>query len=209
MITQIEQAVIDFYKRMADENRLPFEWGSLATYPENWDVWLKQNSILRAPAVWVGFTRWDAPQQEDHRQRVRARFIIVVMSENQRGEEATRHGDPVSPATKPGSYQLLATAAALIAGQTLEIEIDTIRVGASFPVRPPEALKERKVAFQAFEFTTSFALTDLQNILADLAPYEVAHANWDIPPLGVVGSAGLPDDARANATDHVELEQDE
>ncbi len=207
MIAQIENAVLAFYKSAADEARIPFNWGALETYPENWDAWIKQNSTLRAPALWVGFIRWEAPEKEDHRQRVKCRFVAVVMSENQRGEQATRHGDPVSPATKPGSYTLLTTAAAMLAGQTLGLEIDTVRIGASYPVRPPEALKERKVAFQAFEFTTSFALTDFANAMTDAAPYQTAHANWDIPPLGVVGDAGLPDDARADATDNIQLEQ--
>lgn len=207
MITQIEQAVLAFFQAASDEQRLPFKWGTLTTYPDNWDEQLKQATTIRAPALWVGFTSWDAPKEEDHRQRVKCRFVIVVMSENQRGEEATRHGDPVSPTTKPGSYSLLETTAAMIAGQTLGIDVDAVRIGRSFQVRPPAALAQRKVSFQAFEVSTSFALVDVAAAITGDAPYETAHANWDIPLLGSVGTGGLPDDAFADATDNIQLEQ--
>lgn len=51
------------------------------------------------------------------------------------------------------------------------------------------------------------ASTDPAADPANAAPFKFFHANWDIRPIGDVGP-DLPDDAHADATDHVILEQD-
>lgn len=206
MIAAIEKAVLAALQAASDDGDLPWVWGTLETYPEEWDVYLKEKGQISAPAAWVGFLRWDAPDPADQRQRITLRFVLVLMAENLRDEEATRHGDPVD-ATKPGSYSLLTHSAAILAHNRLGLDIDHIKIGASHPVRPPAALAESKVAFQAVEFSTQIGLDDLIATGGGAAPFTSVHANWDIPILGNVGLAGLPDDAGADATDHIVQEQ--
>lgn len=214
MIGTIENAMLARAKLAADADLLGYKWQSLETYPQDWDEWLKDKVDLRAPALWVGFRGWSRPESTGTIPRLPAMFVAVVMAENKRNEQATRHGDPAAPAAKPGSYQLLVDVTALINGNTLGLDIDTMQVGRSGLVIKPAAMKERKVSMMFVEFHTAFTPGEPGEFNPDLGDFQTFHANWDIPTFGNVDGndeapgVQIPADDTADATDHVHMETD-
>lgn len=190
MIGAVENAILARLSVAAASGALGYAWGSLETYPENWDAYLKDKVALRAPAAWVVFGGWGAGATgERSSPNVPASFGLVVMAENLRNEQATRHGDPADT-TKPGSYQLIEDAVSLLAGNDLGLPIAPFIIGSCRTVRPPAALSERKVSMLALELRTvlHFEAADIGGNIDDFTHF---HADWDIPPIGA-GRDGTP-----------------
>lgn len=213
MIAAIENAILARLRAASDADVLGYHYRTLETYPDDWDVYLKDDGkVINAPAAWVTFAGWRRIDGEDDWPKIRLMFGLVVMAENRRNETATRHGGPV-PA-EPGSYQLAWDACSLLTGQSLGLDIDGLKVGSLHVVARLAALKERKVSMLAQELTTDIFVDGMPDWGADdIGEFRTFHANWDIPPFGGIDAdpdaAGIqiPDDAHADATDHIELEQ--
>ncbi len=212
MIGAAENAILARLDAAGAAGVLGYRYASLETYPENWDAYLKDKVALLAPAAWVVFGGWGAAADgELSRPLLPATFGLVVMAENLRNEQATRHGDPAD-ATMPGSYQMIADAVALLAGHDLDILCAPIVIGACRFVRPPAALRERKVSMLALELRTKlqFEVADIGGALDDFTHF---HADWDIPPIGAgrdgTAIGGLPwtgpDPDNADAADDIIL----
>lgn len=213
MIGAIENAMIARLKAASDAGALGYRYLTLETYPEDWDEYLKDVAVLRAPAAWVVFA---GLRLLDDSVTSQLTFGLVVMAENARNESATRHGGsgPGGPiAGEPGSYQLAEDAIMLLGGSDLGIAIGplnfrSLRIVSRFP-----ALQQRKVSMLAAEFTTDCIMAP-ELVDGEWPPFELFHANWDIPPFGNVDAdpdapgAQIPADATADATDDVHLEQD-
>lgn len=212
MIGAIENAMLGRLKAAADAEVLGYRYGSLETYPVDWDDLLKETrGELVPPAAWVIFGGWSRSSSTGKAIRLPAMFGVVVMAENKRNESTRRHGDPVNPLI-PGSYQMALDVVALLNGEDFGLDIDTLQVGACRLVRPPEALKQRKVSMYFIEFYTAFAPGDRSEAIPNLGDFETFHANWDIPAFGNVDAdeeeegPQIPADETADATDHVTLE---
>lgn len=214
MITEIENAAIAALRTASDDGSLGFTFGTLESYPAEWDAYLKEKSgSIRAPGGWIVFSGWGNPVNSSADNPVLpVTFAFVVMSENYRSDEKfSRQGDPVDT-DKPGSNLMAERIARFFAGKDLGLPIEAIEIGACRPVRPPEAMKERKVSMLAIELRTSFLLSAIPDG-SDLDDFETFHANWDIPVFGNVdaapGTTGIqiPADATADATDNLTMEQ--
>lgn len=189
MIGTVENALLSRLRAASDGDVLGYRYASLETYPENWDAYLKDKVALRAPAAWVVFGGWGNPVGELSMPLLPATFGLVVMAENQRNEQATRHGDPADPRV-PGSYQMIVDAVSLFAGHDLDLPIGALTIGACRHVRPPAALAERKVSMLALELRTTFQVSPASDGGA-IADFTHFHTDWDIPPIGA-GRDGMP-----------------
>lgn len=189
MIGTVENALLARLRAASDGDVLGYRYATLETYPENWDAYLKDKVALRAPAAWVVFGGWGSPVGERSLPLLPATFGLVVMAENQRNEQATRHGDPADPRV-PGSYQMVVDAVSLFAGHDLGLPIGALTVGTCRHVRPPAALAERKVSMLALELRTTFQV-EPSSVSGAIADFTHFHADWDIPPIGA-GRDGTP-----------------
>ena len=216
MIGAIENAIEARLRAASDAGLLGYKYRTLETYPDNWDEYLTGQSALPAPGAWITFAGWRPIAAQPSFPRIMLQFGLVVMAENARNERATRQGDPFDPA-KPGSYQMIEDAIALLAGQDLGLDIGALAIGSLSFVGRIAALKDRRVSMLALELRTEVGLAAVPPgalVDADVGDFRIFHANWDLPPFGNVdadpASSGvqLPADATADATDHVILEQD-
>lgn len=225
MIASIELAMIGALRAAEVAGLLGYKWGTLETYPDDWDLYFEEKVDWRAPAAWAVFAGANRIMMTGQG-RIRfegAQFGLVVAAENKRNETSTRHGGPAdAPLPEPGSYQLLMDAAAILSGSTLGIDIDALAPGAVRTVRPFDALKKRNVSMLAIMFTTAFEISAIEGDL-DLADFETFHLDWDVAPFGV-GKAGAidgdPDEdgvqlpapadgaGSADASDHLTLPQE-
>jgi phage gp37-like protein len=212
MIAAIENAGLARLK--AGEARLGYRWKTCETYPADWDAFLKEKRQANAPGVWIGFAGGQRMFEETSGEiRVEASFGIVVFAQHRGNEQARRHGEVRQGVV--GSYQLIEDAIGLLTRQTLGLDIAPIEFGRIRHVRPVEALQSMKASMIAADFKTNFLLPVLPEDLnaSDPVPFQTFHANWDIPPHGGIDAAPgthgiqLPDDAHADATDHLELLQ--
>src|SRR5205085_12183170 len=113
---------------------------------------------------------------------------------------------------EPGSYQLAEDGFLIRVDSDLGLQIGQFEFQSSRLVARFPALKERKVSMVALELTTDVQVS-AQTPGEELPPFELFHANWDIPPHGNVDGdpdtpgIQIPADATADATDDVHLEQ--
>jgi phage gp37-like protein len=210
MIAAVENAILARLRAAGAAGVLGYDWRTLETYPDEWDQYLKDKGPINAPAAWVTFAGWRRiAESENDRPRLRLSFGLVVMAENARNETATRHGGPV--AAEPGSYQLAEDACGLLAGQSFGLDMSGLAIGDLHIVARLAALKERKVSMLAQELTTDIAAEMISFGGGEIGDFETFHANWDAPPHGQIDAAPgtpgiqIPDDARADATDHIEV----
>jgi len=219
VIAAIENAIIARLKAAGDAGVLGYQYRTLESYPADWDAYLREK-VIRAPAAWAVFAGMQRGETVGFGGlRAEAHFGLVVMAENARNETAQRHGGP--SLAEPGSYQLAMDAIALLQGQDLGLPIDAIEVRGCHVVRTMEIVKDRKVAMLALELVTSISIQAASTGLpADtaapgaLGDFKTFHADWDVPPFGGIDAdpaaegVQLPDDAHADAVDHVSLETD-
>ena len=212
MIGAIENAILARLKAASDADVLGYHWQTLETFPEDWAARLAEElGTVRTPAAWVVFAGWspDPRYQDAIPAYVVGRFAVIVMAENMRNEEATRHG---GTASEPGSYQMALDVAGLLGGHNLGLDISSLKVGALQFVNRPEAALKRKCSMLGVEFTTTFAAPDSPMLSSGLTDFESFHVNWELPPHGRVDAdpaqpgVQLPDDPHADATDHQILE---
>lgn len=210
MIAAIEDAILA--RLRAGEARLGYAWATLDSYPADWDAWLAETQgQIKTPAAWTGFagTR-DQRQRTDGTLWVESVFGLTVMDRHQGSEKAQRRGGTGGAV---GTYQLIEDAVSLLSGFVPVDDCDSIRIGRIRHVGRLGA--EKRASMIAVELTIGFPLPVLPDDLdaADPAPFELFHANWDVPSFGGVDAAPgtpgvqLPADAQADATDHVELPQ--
>jgi phage gp37-like protein len=202
MIAAIELAMLATLRAASVTKLVPWTWGSLETYPEDWDSHLQDNhGLISAPAAWIVW-RGARPAQgvESRNPQHEHVFGVVVMAENSRSEQDTRHGDGVTT----GSYALAQAVAQVLTGQSLGPDLPALKVGAIRHVRPPLALQQKKVSMLYVEFSCSFGLHE-RPVAASPALDDLStlHINYDIAA-GKQAAAPLPDDADADATDHIE-----
>jgi phage gp37-like protein len=207
----IENAMIARLVDAATSGALGYVWRLAESYPDDWEAYLGKVNV-RGPAFWVTFAGWDRAWQTDtgNLRIENAMFGITVCAESKRNERASRHG--AAGPGEIGSYQLLLDAALLLSGSSLGLDIDRLRPGPARAVAMPSDKQAQGLSFFAMPFMTDFEIEPVEG--DSISPFEILHANWDIPPFGT-GPAGaidrgnLPDDFRADATDIIHLEQPE
>ena len=214
MIAAIENAMLARFKAASDAGVLGYRFATLDSYPAEWDAYFREKNP-RAPGAWVVFAGFaDGHPVGFGGTAVRARFGVVVMAENARNETAQRQGGP-NPA-EPGSYQLAEDVIGILAGQDLGLPIGSLEVHGLHFVRTQAIAKERKISMLALELSsellfdpTNNGITPAPEAIGDFATF---HVDWDVPPFGGIDAAPgtpdvqLPDDAHADAVDHVTLE---
>lgn len=218
-IAQIENAILARLKAFADAGALGYTWGTLESYPVDWDEYFKEKTQWKSPAAWVSFLGWGKSDSfGTGTVRMAASFGLVVAADNKRNETAQRHGgkDAVGAPieAEPGSYQLLIDAVSILCNQDLSLDIDRLVVGQARGVRKPAALRDRNCSMFAVQLDTFVEVAQLDEPDADAqGDFETFHVNWDVPPFGNVDAdpeeegVQIPADETADATDHVEVPQ--
>jgi len=213
MIATIENAMLARLRAAEGPGKLGYVFKTLESFPDDWASYLQAHPEIRCPAAWATFAGAQNIREEDSGTvSADGTFFMIVAGQSARNETASRHGDRDG---SPGSYQLALDALMLITGQRFGLDIRRMKPGRSFSqVELAEPQRKRGMSAIAIEFETRFSIDPL--IFDDdegPQPFETFHANWDLPPFGsldadpVTPGQQLPDDARADATDHVELEQ--
>lgn len=215
MIAAIELAILARLQAM--EPALGFTWRRRETLPQDWESYLSEKrGEITGPAVWVGFTGWSNPERENDQLVVDGSFGLVVANRSARSDEqANRHGGP-DPAKEPGSYRLALGAAAVLAGQMLELDlVEPLEVGDATPLKRTAMMKELKLSAHALMLSCRFPVQLAGD--GDNAALEALHVNWDIPQFAmpwpvdrdlVQPGTQLADDFHADATDHIVLPQE-
>jgi phage gp37-like protein len=219
MIAATENAILDRLRVAGTSGVLGYRYGTLDSYPEDWDEYLKEKGEWTSPAAFVVFAGCDrATRGPANETRWPANFFLVVAAENIRNETARRHGGKRSDGTphpaEPGSYQLMLDAVALLAWSDLGLPLNApLSVGAARLVRTPAQIAKRNVSMYAIALATEFDVPSVVDVADAPVPFTAFHVNWDIPPFGNVDAAPgtpgvqIPADATADATDHLELPQ--
>jgi phage gp37-like protein len=212
MIAAIENGILA--RLRAAEPLLGYQWRTCESFPEDWESAIGAKTEIRAPAAWVTFAGADDVVEETSGViTMTGTFYLLVGAQSARNETAQRHGG--SPA-EPGSYQLAEDSLRLLAGSNLGLDISRLKPGDLRQVRIPDAMRKRGISVLAQVYTTRFSIEPAGD--DSIEPFEVFHANWDIPSFGsgstgpidadpVAAGVQIPDDEHADATDHVELEQ--
>jgi phage gp37-like protein len=218
MIAAIELSILARLKATAPA--LGFDWRWLKTLPEDWENYLDlKGGEITGPSAWVGFTGWTNSERNfeegGDQLVVDGSFGLIVGSVSARPDElANRHGGP-DPAKEPGSYRLALGAAAVLAGQWLDLDlVSPIEVGACQPLARTKAMAARNLTCHALVLSCRFPIL----LAGDAAPADLGalHANWDIPRFAtpwpvdsdpVADGPQLPDDAHADATDHITFQE--
>ncbi|MEO6217761.1 MAG: phage protein Gp37 [Sphingomonas sp.] len=218
MIAAIELAMLARIRETA--LALGISWGTLHTFPDDWEAYLESDAVIQCPAAWVVFTGWQSTELlDDHQLRVRGgSFGLMIADENKRPDEQYQRHGYAGNAGEPGSYKLILAAVASLAGQTLGLDLFTpLDCGPLRPVAPTAASSARQMSRYSALFTCDFPLTLVGDGVTDPAELLTLHANWDIPALGdpipvdrEPGQAGvqLPDDFHADATSILSLGDD-
>ncbi len=221
MIAATELALLARLRAM--EPVLGFAWGNLLTLPPDWEAWLESKGVeLRGPAAaWAGFTGWTATERvyaDDGEQLiVDASFGLLLGSISARqDEEALRHGGP-NPAIEPGSYRLAVGAASVLSGQMLGLDMAApIEVGALQPMPRSAKMKSLNLSVHGAMLSCRLPIQLAGDESDEAALFAALHANWDVPefltPIAVdadlvASGVQLPDDAHADATDHIILQE--
>ncbi|PKP93195.1 MAG: hypothetical protein CVT77_06590 [Alphaproteobacteria bacterium HGW-Alphaproteobacteria-16] len=218
MIREIEQAMLARLQAVADAGGVPWKWRTLTTYPADFEAFMQSSEQIVCPAAWVVFAGWTGVEEWNDGIVVNASFGLLVADENARTDtQARRHGG-ADPAKEPGSYRLLLSAVASLVGQTLGLNLATaIKAGPARPVAPTAATERRRLSLFAVELNCGIPIALVGDGADSPEELQALHANWDIPLIGdpvpvdadaVAPGTQLPDDAHADATDHVTLETD-
>lgn len=215
MIGAVENAIIAALKAAADGGTLGYAWGTLETYPEDFDSYLKEKKgLLRFPAAWAVFLSLGDGQDDgdDAGWHGEARFALVVAAKNLRNETATRHG---GSGAEPGSYQLAIDATRILSRNALKAQLDPADAGLPGLVSAITVTGMRLVALTPEMRTQGLSLMAVElrcripfgNFDGEGTPgaFRIFHADWDIPPIGDV-TAPLPA-STPDAEDLVELPQ--
>ena len=203
MIATIENAVLARLKA-AGGGALGYHYKSLETYPENWDEMFKAKAVADYPAAWVVFAGLSQGRIEsDALAAFDASFGLIVAARNLRNETATRHGG--GKAGEPGSYQLMEDAIALLNGWAPVEGAGAIEITATRFTRPVEAQESLSLSAIGIFFNVPLGIVavDLPED-GSLGDFKWLHANWDFAPSN--GITDIPDDARADATDHIKVD---
>lgn len=209
-IAEVENAIIARLQAASDADVLGYRFRTLETYPENFDLYLKQKikGARPYPAAWVVFGGWRNPVDLGAEVQIEAAFGVVVAAKSLRNETAQRHGAGV--AGEPGSYQLVQDVIGLLQGHALGLEISGLQLVQTQSVRPTQTILENQLSVFASEFRTRMTLPASTFGSRALTDFSTFNANWDLPPLAALTpdpdtGARLPADAVTDATDHVEL----
>lgn len=203
MIGAIENAILARLKAASDAGVLGYQFRTLKTYGTDFDDRVEAEEVKdQWPAAWIVFSSWPAPTElAPGTWEVSPTFTLVLGARNFRNEQATRHGAADGAV---GSYQLIQDAVVLLQGRKLGLDMMPLAPGACRSLFNAD-LARQGVSLFAVDFSTSF-ITEPQADADELDDFTDFHANWDVPPFGNVAADGeLPDDAGADATDHVEL----
>jgi phage gp37-like protein len=203
MIAAIELAILQVLRGAgSEEGPLGYRYVTLATFPDEFDEYLKSVPNLRTPAGWIVFLGLDDASDDGDETGLaaRLRFALVVAAQNQRNEQETRHGKDAMI----GSYQLATDAMRLLSRNDLGLDlIEPITVRGARLVSRSEQMRAQKLSMVAIELACRVPIGALDEVLGEFRTF---HADWDVPAFGNV-AAPLPS-AQHDAEDQVELPYD-
>lgn len=183
MFGELENAVTARLKKASDLKVLGYKFGTLETYPADWDAYLG-TKVLTFPAAWTTFGGMTEIEPVSQGAYVELHFGIVVAAQNQRNETATRQGVPGIPG-EPGSYQLVKDVIALIMGNNLGLDwAERCRFHAVKFVQSTPKIRELGLSMMAVGFKTRTSLMSENINLTDEfeGDLELVDVQWDIPP---------------------------
>lgn len=206
MIAAIETAIAERITQASKSGLLGYAFREVASLPLETDETLAERA-QQFPAAWTVFGGYKPIGDKGDDAKVRATFWVVVAAQHLGNETLRRLGQGADP----GAYQLAEDVVGLLLGQTLGLDIDPIRLGDLVSLQ--SNLKgKRGVAVFGQGFTVDFVIEARPP--TDLEDFDELHVNWDIRPFGGVDAdpqtAGvqLPADDQADATTHINLQQE-
>lgn len=222
MIAAIEQAMVARIASASDAGLLGYRFRTVESYggqfEEADDLRRAMNALPGAFAVFLDEAQDHAIHQLGW--HMRARFAVLVANQNKRNDAARRLG---AAGHEVGTYQMVMDIRALLAGQSLGLDIDPLKPRAIKPL-PIGRAAGAALSLITVEFDTGYdveALADagaarlpitvprgeLQGVFAaGIGAFDLAHVDWDVPAHHPAPTAPLPE-GEADATDHIDLEE--
>lgn len=214
MFAQIETGMLARLKAAEDAGALGYEWKTLESYPENWDDYFETKGQLNAPGAWAVFAGIERAEGSNDGAIVTFSMGLTVAARNLRNETATRHGhDLPGGKAEVGSYQLMLDAIGLLNDCDLGLDISPLALVQATFVNTAGLKWARNASIFAIQFRSSLTIPNLPFDQGEPVDFTAFHANWDVPPHGGIDrdpaapGVQLPDDAHADAIDHLELPQ--
>lgn len=188
MIGSIEQAIVDRVRSASEAGALGYQLRTVASYGgELADLAIAVRSF---PAVWVAFAGERRAQPAGPGYQHDGIFTLFVGVQSRRGDRAARLGVD----GEPGSLQVLEDVRAILAGDTLGLEI-----GPLTPVQARSVSQAPDVSVYAFDLSTQWISTAAPATGGEPADFLRLHLDWDIPPHGNVVAPLPADEADAQA----------
>lgn len=200
MIGTIEQAIIDHIQALNASGALGYKLRQVKTYGGELRDQAARAGIKDVPAVWLAFDRGTFDQHTSGFDRLNARFVLLVGTQNLRNEQAARHG----ASGDVGAYQIALDMAGILGGfkpGPADSSISSIEPQGIEPVSVEDS-RNGRLAVYGIPFTVKFLNARITPGVDVTNPLRIVHTNWDLPPIGNVGPS-LPDDENADATSHV------
>lgn len=177
---------------------------TVATYGGELDDDLA-TAIRRFPAVWVAFKGEGEGQRlttSGSVYRIPATWTVLAAARNLRSEAATRKGDAVNV----GTYQMLVDLRALLAGQDLDLPIESLRPGRVQSLTNSR-FQGQGVSIYAQDWHTRYDVRVAERGTG--ASMDASGKPAQLPPLTQLGLNYhlSPDDGLADAVDLITLQQ--
>ena len=208
MIGEIEDAILKRINLANNSGLLGYKLMKVASYGGEFAEGIAA-LVRQFPAVLVLFGGMREINSTNTRTQYRATYLVAVGAKSLRNESESRLGKDA----KPGSYQIVEDMCALLRGQKLGVAITPMKV-TSVRALSNDRANNQLASIYGIDIETTFWADDSLTIdqLNALNPdgqpigdFQTLHVNWDVAP-AVTPAPTLPDDEKANATDHIEME---
>ncbi|SDH88728.1 phage protein Gp37, partial [Roseospirillum parvum] len=139
--------------------------------------------VRRFPAIWVVFAGEGPAQRRGNGWNHPITFALVAAAQSRRNEAAARRGQG---AGRPGAYQLLADCRALLAGQSLGLDVDPLQPG-RVKLLASKWTRQVGAVVYGLELSTAYggpAMSDAE--AATLGDFTRFVGAWDVPAHGGV-----------------------
>lgn len=178
----IENGMIDRLEAASQAGVLGYALRTVDSLPSDLDERLP-HYVQQYPAAWTIFNGWRVIDSDrgDGSTLVEARYAVAVASANLRNERSQRHGD----GGEPGSYQLIADVAGLLAEQTFGLPIGRLVLGDCSPLYTSSGQAERKASLYAVNFSSRLVLDPAAPPLIQtpaIGDFRTFQVGWDLPP---------------------------
>lgn len=205
LIGGIENAIIERIKQAQSQKALGYTLKKIGTYGGELAESVER-AVMSFPAVLCIYNgdNLDTNRSTEMQDMRVYNFVLFCCAKSLRNEAAGRKG----AGDKVGSYQIADDMRNLFREHKFDgLDSWPVRVLSVRPVMNDKP-SQQLVSVYAVDLQVTVSV-DYEPDTSGLHPFNIFHANWDIPPFNEDIQSPLPADDKADATDHIVLPQEE